>query len=294
MTRRVTCALLSAVASVAHAADGSQPHFHSGKLTPYRIGPPSVLLSSKDEARLRSGHPVVQTLVSEDGQSRRMIMVADIPVPSSIVLGRIMDLNNYDRMVSGVDRCVTYASNEAGSGVQTVRSEYEISALHMKYKYYVEHTYDPSQNCMVFQLDYSRRSDLDDTVGYWFVDTTGRSSSRVFYSCECKLRGWVPGPVYSMLTKEAIKKATVWVSEESLKEWRRSRQRDPRETMALFVENVRQSLDSLKLPHLPAAPKLPSWMHSRREAAVRYVSARQVLRSRRRPPTAEHWAHEDA
>ena len=59
---------------------------------------------------------------------------------------------------------------------------------------------------MVFRLDYARRSDLDDTVGYWFVDSTDRSSCRVFYSCECKLRGWVPTPVYNMLTKEALKK----------------------------------------------------------------------------------------
>ena len=59
---------------------------------------------------------------------------------------------------------------------------------------------------MTFHLDYSRRSDLDDSVGYWYVEPTGRTTSRVFYSCECKLRGWVPPPVYSLLTKEALTK----------------------------------------------------------------------------------------
>ena len=84
-----------------------------------------------------------------------------------------MDLNSYDRMVSGVDSCVVYASHDegvggkGGKGVQTVKSTYEISAMHMKYKYFVEHVFDPSCNCMTFTLDYSRRSDLDDTVGYW-------------------------------------------------------------------------------------------------------------------------------
>ena len=110
---------------------------------------------------------------------------------------RIMDLDAYDRMVSGVDSCVTYASSDA-SGVRVVKSTYEISALHMRFKYFVEHVYDPKAHCMVFRLDYSRRSDLDDTVGYWFVDPRGRASCRVYYSCECKLRGWVPGPVYAM------------------------------------------------------------------------------------------------
>eukprot|EP00965_Chrysotila_dentata_P243602 6205508-Pleurochrysis_carterae.AAC.1 len=28
-------------------------------------------------------------------------------------------------------------------------------------------SYDPEQRCMVFNLDYDRRSDLDDSVGYW-------------------------------------------------------------------------------------------------------------------------------
>ena len=62
-----------------------------------------------------------------------------------------------------------------------------------------------AQNCMVFNLDYDRRSDLDDSVGYWFAQPTGPASCRVFYSCEVKLRGWVPGPVYNVLTKQALK-----------------------------------------------------------------------------------------
>ena len=69
------------------AASDCQPHYHTGKLTPYLIGPPDLLLSSKDEDRLRSGRPVMQALVAEDGQTRRMIMVQDIPVPSPVVLG---------------------------------------------------------------------------------------------------------------------------------------------------------------------------------------------------------------
>jgi len=250
----------------------TQPHYHQGKLTPYEIGAPSLLLSARDEDRLRAGRPVMQALVGEDGQTRRLIMVQDIPVPSSVALGRIMDVDAYDRMVSGVDRCVTYASSES-SGMRTVKSTYEISALNIKYTYHVEHLYDPKAQCMVFRLDYSKRSDLDDTVGYWYVDTTGRSSCRVYYSCECKLRGWVPGPVYSMMTKEALKKATVWVSHESIKEYRASRSNP----VVQFANNVRDSLGSMQLPQLqlPAIDGLAArWMDDRKEQAVRFVSRR--------------------
>jgi hypothetical protein len=258
------------VLASALAASDSQPHYHRGKLAPYQIERPSVLLSASDESRLRSGRAVMQALVADDGLTRRMIMVQDISTPASVVLGRILDLNAYDRMVSGVDSCLTYCSSDSG-GLQTVKSTYEISALHMKYKYYVEHTFDPSANCMTFRLDYDRRSDIDDTVGYWYVDPTGRASCRVYYSCECKLRGWVPGPVYNLLTKEALKKATVWVSHESIKEYRAAQSGFASQALVQFVSNVRTSIDSLKLPQPPMFAS--KWAAGRKEAAVRLVSA---------------------
>jgi hypothetical protein len=272
LCRLVASSLL--IVSSARAASESESHYHSGKLTPYDIGPPSLLLSAKDEAQLRSGKAVMQAVVADDAQSRRLIMVQDIATPASVVMDRIMDVDHYDRMVSGVDACVTYANNDGGaSGVRTVKSTYDISALHLKMRYFVEHTYDPSARCMTFRLDYSKRSDLDDTVGYWYVEPTGRTSCRVFYSCECQLRGWVPPPVYNVLTKEALKKATTWVSAESLKEWKAQQARD-KFGMIQLVGNVRDFVDNVKLPQLPQPPRLAAnWLDNRRQAAVRFVSA---------------------
>jgi hypothetical protein len=79
--------LLGGLPGIVQAASDSQPHYHRGKLTPYQIGPPSLLLSGRDEEKLRAGRPVMQALVAEDGLTRRLIMVQDIPVPSSVVLG---------------------------------------------------------------------------------------------------------------------------------------------------------------------------------------------------------------
>jgi len=196
-------------------------------------------------------------------------MVQDVAVPANIAFGRIMDLSKYDKMVSGVDANVIYASAGSG-GVQTIKSAYEISAIHLKFKYYVIHTYDPAARCMTFHLDYSRRSDLDDTVGYWYVLPKGRTDCRVYYSCECKLRGWVPPPVYNLLTKEALKKATTWVSVESLKEWQDSRAGVANQAVLRFVGNARESLSSLQLPQPPLLAS--KWVSERREAVVRFVS----------------------
>merc|ERR1712176_1126192 len=202
--------LLAGVGCVT-AATESEPHFHAGKLTQYEIGPPSVLLSTSDEAKLRSGKPVMQAVETDVSGSRRLLMVQDIRAPANVVMSRIMDLEKYDQMVDGVDSCVNYVSTQEG-GRQVVKSTYDISVLHMKFKYFMKHTYDPGERCMVFHLDYDKRSDIDDSVGYWYVLPTGRAASRVFYSCECKLRGWVPAPVYSLMTKEALKKALTFSS----------------------------------------------------------------------------------
>jgi len=180
-----------------------------------------------------------------------------------------MDLAHYDKMVDGVVRNVEYCREKEG-GLQKIKTTYDIAVLHMKFRYFMEHEYDPDQKCMVFHLDYSRRSDIDDSVGYWYVQPSGRASSRVYYSCECKLRGWVPGPVYNVLTKEALSKATTWVSKESVKEWRNQQQNDG---FGRFVSGVRDSLDQLKLPRMPEPPVFVSrFMDARRDAAVRFVS----------------------
>jgi hypothetical protein len=54
------------------------------------------------------------------------------------VMGRITDLERYDKMVQGVDSCVNYVSKEEG-GVKTYKSEYKIHAGAMKFTYYMEH-----------------------------------------------------------------------------------------------------------------------------------------------------------
>ncbi len=56
--------LLTALSLVPTAAPATpdQPHYHRGKLSPYEIGPPSILLSRHDEERLAAGETLMQVL----------------------------------------------------------------------------------------------------------------------------------------------------------------------------------------------------------------------------------------
>mmetsp|Transcript_19076 Transcript_19076/g.56913 ORF Transcript_19076/g.56913 Transcript_19076/m.56913 type:complete len:180 (-) Transcript_19076:170-709(-) len=57
-----------------------------------------------------------------------------------------------------------------------------------------------------------------------YIQPRGRQCCRVYYSCDTKLRKWVPAPVYALLSKTAVKQATIWVNNEAVSEWAKLRQ----------------------------------------------------------------------
>jgi len=72
---------------------------------------------------------------------------------------------------------------------------------------------------MTWKLDYEKTSDFDDVSGHWHVEDhpTRPGNCRVFYACDIKLKGSVPGPVLNYISKAALKQATGWVKKESEK-----------------------------------------------------------------------------
>ena len=84
------------------------------------------------------------------------------------------------------------------------------------------------------------------------------------------------------VTKEALKKATVWVSHESIKEWRATRAHPLVEFVGSVRESIRESLGSLQMP------QPPRWMEQRKEQAVRFVSARRSHQLQHSRLTSSH------
>lgn len=256
-------------------AQANTPHFHKGVLVPYEMGPPSMLLSQSDEAELSQGKPLMQVIVNPETSTRRLMMVRNIPAPSSVVLDRILDIDAYPRMVNGVDRTERYLSVDHKDGIQEVRAIYDIHALHMKFRYFMTHRYDSAQRCMTFRLDYDRRSDIDDSVGYWFVMPRDKASCRVYYSCDTKMRGWVPGPVYTLLGKTALRQATTWVNTEACAQWaamqaeqgRMARMRGAADELSAKMRSAVRGM----LENTPEEAHRGGWFQRRRAQAVRLV-----------------------
>ena len=272
------------------AADETMKHYHNGKLPKYELSAPSIMLSAGDEEVLNNGKALMQVIVQADGK-RRLLMVRDVAAPAWVVMDRILDFPAYPRMVKGCDALVPYRDTRE-RGLRVMDAMYEIHAGPMNFKYYMHHEVDEKQRCVTFHLDYDRQSDLDDSVGYWYVQPTGAEVCRVYYSCDTTLRGWVPAPVYTLLGKTALKQTTTWVNEEALKEWQKlSRKRGAGRLLA----GLRGLGDSfgrlpsptqLKPPRLPPLPKLPPLRlgQPKQDATSHVASVRSALARRASPP----------
>lgn len=86
MRCRSVVLVAGALPALITAASLEEPHFHRGKLSPYQLGKPNLLISGSDEQRLRHGESVMQAVAADDG-SRRMIAVQDIDAPVHVVMG---------------------------------------------------------------------------------------------------------------------------------------------------------------------------------------------------------------
>lgn len=64
---------------------------------------------------------------------------------------------------------------------------------------------------MTFHLDYSRCSELSDSVGYWYVEDLKDGWCRVYYSTDSQLPPVIPGFLKDQITKIGLKRSTSWV-----------------------------------------------------------------------------------
>ena len=196
----------------AHAADSQKPHPHQGLVTPYEGAPPTVVLSDEEEARLARGEAVLITRETAGGG--RGIAVRDVQASPEIVWGRIGAFDEYSEMVPRMTESEIYHRDG-----HDVRVRMVIRVMGLRYEYFIQHDFRPESGYATWTLDYSRLSDLDESVGYWAVipHPSQPGQSRVFYSIDMKTRGWMPGFVRRMVARQGLEEATSWVKTASEK-----------------------------------------------------------------------------
>ena len=138
--------------------------------------------------------------------------VRDIDAPPDVVWERIGAFGEYAEMVPRISESEIYLRRGADVRVRMV-----LRVLGFRYEYFIQHDFRPDQGFITWTRDYSKLSDLDESVGYWAVTPHPSESgrSRLFYSIEMKTRGWMPGFLRRMIARQGLEEATGWVKQES-------------------------------------------------------------------------------
>lgn len=212
MRHLLTAALF--VSTPALAADPDEPHVHQGVLTPYEAPPPKPELSEEELAHLAAGKPVLKQIRAdiEGGAGGRGVAVQDIHASEAVVWERITSFEKYPEWVDNVRECENYEVVD-----DKVRTRFVVGVMMLSGEYYIEHTVRPEEGWMTWTLDYSRSSDLDDSVGYFITEPHPDKEgwTRLYYSVDFQVKQWVPQAIQDLVARHGLKKATEWVKRES-------------------------------------------------------------------------------
>ena len=201
--------------TVGAAADG--PHPHQGVVQPFTAGDPGVKLDRAAEKLLGQDKPY-QTQI-QSGTAGRGLVVQDVKAPTHIVWDRILDFNSYNKMVPKTMESQIYKREKVGrGGAERIWVRMKVGFTPApRLTFFVNHLYQPQLHSMTWTLDYSRKSDFDDSCGYWYVvpHPENKEWTRVYYSVEVSMYSWVPKFVVDFMSKQALTDATGWVKKQS-------------------------------------------------------------------------------
>ena len=195
---------LFAPISAIHAADAGQPHAHQGLLKPYPKPPTPTPLTQTELATLDRGKPVYKQTDGPAGG--RGVAVFRVKAPPDVVWGTICDFSNYPRWIDEVAVAEVYGQNGNQVFVRFV-----LKSMGVSVEYFIEHDYRASETWGTWTLDYSRESDLVDSVGSWLVREVSPGVSQVEYSVDLQISGWVPGFIRNILVDNGLEDATQWL-----------------------------------------------------------------------------------
>jgi hypothetical protein len=214
MTRRPLAATLLALIllalAVLHgpagASEPDEPHPHQGLFAPITAAPAAAALSADEQELLDAGEVVLQQeQASKDAGWG--LAVQYIEAPPSVVWHTILGYDQYPDRVGNVTSATIYKRD----GVD-LYLDMQCRTAGIRYGLYTINAVHRDEGWMAWTLDYSRKSDVYDMIGYWRVEELRADPplTRLDYYTKMKIRG-VPGWLLKNLTGSALEDGTAWV-----------------------------------------------------------------------------------
>ena len=202
----------------AGAEDATRAHAHKGIFRRLSPGSPQsaglrmtaaarqrLLESTKPESSVMA---LPETPTSPKG-TMRCSSVQLVHAPVNAIWETLTDLPRYPKFVGGISAVEPYSTRKTLTGGQLFCAHYTLCVGPLyKVKYFVEHRHEPLQKSMVWQLDYSRLSDVYDSVGYWHVEPLDDKRCIVYYTQDSLLPSWIPLQLRKSFTNAAMRACT--------------------------------------------------------------------------------------
>ena len=202
----------------AGAEDATRAHAHKGIFRRLSPGSPqSAGLRMTAAARkrlLESTQPESSVMALPESPTSpkgtmRCSSIQLVHAPVSAIWETLIDLPRYPKFVGGISAVEPYSTRKTLTGGQLFCAHYTLCVGPLyKVKYFVEHRHEPLQKSMVWQLDYSRSSDVYDSVGYWHVEPVDEKRCIVYYTQDSLLPSWIPLPLKKSFTNAAMRACT--------------------------------------------------------------------------------------
>ena len=188
-----------------YAADPDKPHPHQGKATVF-TNPQKTSLTADEVTLIQSGKPILKQV--RQGNGGRGIAIMDLNASQDVIWNVITDYANYPSHIPDLKSTKNYSVSDSN-----IYTHFILSSMMMTVEYYVKHNLNKEKGYVTWTLDYTRLSDLDDSTGYWYMypspDNPGKT--RVEYTIDVRISGWVPKVIQTTLADRGLKDATKWV-----------------------------------------------------------------------------------
>mgnify|MGYP001404786726 CR=1 FL=1 len=199
------------VTPTAVAASPDEPHGHRGLLTPITSSPTPVVLTAAERASLEAGKHVERHTKGDSGGSG--VAIQYIRASPEVIWQTILSYHRYKDWVKNVVKCSVY--KREGDDLYV---DMQTSVFGFKSRVFTKNVIRKDEGYMAWTLDYDRKSDVNDLVGYWRVDPVDglEGITKLEHSNSIQIKG-VPGFLVNYMTRDALSEGTAWVKREAEK-----------------------------------------------------------------------------
>ena len=172
------------------------------------------MLNNAERDLLAQGKAVYKNLNYVDGA--RLAVVFRVAAPPGLIWTLLSDFESYPIWIEDVLETEIYRRRG-----EEVMVRFLVRYGSGELTYYARHRYPGERlGWGTWTLDFSRKSDLNDTVGFWRIDPVvdASGSSDVAYSASVRWNGWFTALLSDLIARRGLRVATEWVKTQAEKQ----------------------------------------------------------------------------